>query len=92
MPRFLKTAVLKFPLELEAHNAHQNVHRFYRLWTQRDLFQTLLVCAQYGRVGTQGRIREYEVSSEDEANKLIGKILKKREGALRRIGTDYKVV
>ena len=35
----------------------RNMHRFYRLDIQPDLFGRVLLMKQWGRVGTQGRIR-----------------------------------
>ncbi len=76
--------------DLEAHNPERNAHRFYRVWTTKNLFNVMLVCTQYGRVGTYGRTKEYVVSSVEEANKMISSIMQRRRGSVRRIGVPYK--
>ena len=91
MPNPQRLTLLNRPLELEAHNPKRNVHRFYRIWTQGDLFNIRLVCTQYGRIGRRGHIKEYEVSNEEEAHRLVMKILTKRMNAAARIGVAYKV-
>lgn len=79
----------QLPIELEARNPARNVHRFYRIWMERDLFNTLLVCTQYGRMGTHGRVKEYEVADEEAARGLIARHLTKRQSSLKRIGARY---
>ncbi len=54
------------PIELEARNPERNVHRFYRIWVERDIFDALLVCTQYGR---KGRVKACKVSDEEEVHK-----------------------
>lgn len=77
------------PFDFEAHLSEKNIHRFYRIWMMRDMFSNLLVCVQYGRVGTYGRVRNYPVRNEQEDKSFIEKMLKKRAGAEKRIGVGY---
>lgn len=76
----------------EAHDITRNIHRFYRVWTQTNLFKTLLVCTQWGRVGTSGRVKEYPVVDETEAQKVVSVLIKRRGGAMKRLGVGYDEV
>ena len=47
--------------------ADTNVHRFYAVMIERDLFGRVLLVRRWGRIGTRGRERPEEHPSETEA-------------------------
>ena len=47
--------------------ADTNVHRFYALMIERDLFGRVMLVRRWGRIGTRGRERPDEHPSETEA-------------------------
>ena len=42
---------------LERRDPARNMKRFYRLAVERDLFGTVLLVREWGRIGTLGRVR-----------------------------------
>ena len=67
---------------LERRDPARNMKRFYRLAVERDLFGTVLLVREWGRIGTFGRRREAEMAdpaeAEREARALAG--WKRRRG------------
>ena len=83
--------MLDFRITLEARNPARRCFRQYRVEAGTDLFGVWMVEISYGRIGTAGRSRSYVVRDEGEARHLARSILKRRAGALRRIGVAYRV-
>ena len=42
------------PIELEKIDATRRIRRYYRLWLRRDLFTTVCLVRQWGRIGNNG--------------------------------------
>ena len=55
-------------------NQTQNMHRFYRLDVQRDLFGQWCLMRQWGRIGRAGRSSITVYGSPDEANQSLNTI------------------
>ena len=81
-----------FHLLLQALHPERNVHRFYEIRAAYLLFGELGVTLSYGRWGTKGRDRTHLFDNEQEAQKFIHKVLKKRLSSPRRIGCPYTLV
>jgi len=62
--------------------AETNVHRFYALMIERDLFGRVLLVRRWGRIGTRGRARPEEHPSETEAAAAMDRLAaaKRRRG------------
>lgn len=63
-------------IHLRRFEASRNIARFYRLAIAADLFGGVVVCRQWGRVGTRGRTRRDPVSDIPEAKIRIERLLK----------------
>jgi predicted DNA-binding WGR domain protein len=55
------------PVELRRIDPAKNMHRFYRLDIQLDLFGGFLLMKQWGRIGAQGRMMAERYDSEAPA-------------------------
>jgi predicted DNA-binding WGR domain protein len=62
--------------------AETNVHPFYALMIERDLFGRTVLVRHWGRIGTRGRERVDAHASEVEATEAMGKLAaaKRRRG------------
>ena len=69
-------------LVLRRVEADTNVHRFYALMIERDLFGRVLLVRRWGRIGTRGRARSEEHPSETEATAAMDRLAaaKRRRG------------
>ena len=47
------------------------IARFYALMIERDLFGTILLVRNWGRIGTKGQELVQEFASEDEAHEAL---------------------
>ena len=57
------------PLHLTHIDPSRNMHRFYRLEVQPDLFGGILLMREWGRIGAGGRVRfDY---FDDQASALV---------------------
>ena len=54
---------------LERRDPARNMKRFYRLAVEFDLFGTVLLVREWGRIGTFGRRREAEMADRAEADR-----------------------
>lgn len=80
-----------FDIYLEAINPPAGNYRAYSLSFGKDLLNNWIVQIQYGRIGTQGTIKNYSFNEFDNAVNLIRSILKKRLSSLKRIGCAYEI-
>nr|WP_256367057.1 hypothetical protein [Methylosinus sp. C49] len=56
------------------------------------MFGAWIVRVSFGRIGCRGRTFAREFGSEDEARAYVGDGLRRRNGAVRRCGVEYRVV
>jgi len=73
---------IKHHLVLHRIDPEQGIRRFYSLMIERDLFGTVRLVRNWGRIGTTGQEKAEEFDSEDEA----GKALETLAQAMRRQG------
>lgn len=78
------------PIWLEARNSVRNVQRFYHIVRSRDLFGHTIVQYGWGRIGTRGQVRTLSFPNAREAHHLVGRLLRRRAGAIKRIGVGYQ--
>ena len=73
---------IRHMLVLRRVEADTNVHRFYALMIERDLFGRVLLVRRWGRIGTRGRERSEEHPSETEAAAAMDRLAaaKRRRG------------
>src|SRR5512135_1086707 len=81
--------MIDFRITLEARNPARRCSRQYHVEAGSDLFGDWVVEIGYGCIGSVGRLRRYTVRDEEEARRLVQKILKRRASAPRRIGVAY---
>jgi predicted DNA-binding WGR domain protein len=69
-------------LVLHRIDPEQRVARFYALMIERDLFGTVRLVRNWGRIGTNGQERVEVFASEDEAGQALAAIAaaKRRRG------------
>ena len=69
-------------ITLRRTDAVRNVHRYYRLDVQRDLFGAWCCIREWGRIGSTGRMRSdpYPTSAEAEAALVKQRCAKERRG------------
>lgn len=77
---------------LTAQNPSKNIHRFYTIFTSKDLYGFTCIHTCYGRIGTKGRLKSYAFLEENKAETFLKFILKKRLSSSKRIGVNYKNV
>lgn len=77
---------------LEARDPARNVARRWGVALRRDLFGWTIVEWRWGRIGTAGQMRSLGFEREEEARRLVRRLLARRAGAKRRIGVDYRPV
>jgi hypothetical protein len=77
-------------IRLEAHDAAQNIHRRYEIARSPDLFGWTLVELRWGRVGSELRAKVLATPTVEAADALVRSVLRKRAGARKRIGVEYK--
>ena len=65
----------------------QGIRRFYSLMIERDLFGTVRLVRNWGRIGTGGQEKAEEFASEDEAGKALEILAqeKRRQGYRDRV-------
>jgi predicted DNA-binding WGR domain protein len=73
---------IQHPLVLHRIDPDQRVARFYRLLIERDLFGTVRLVRNWGRIGTNGQELVEVFASEDEAGEALAAIVaaKRRRG------------
>src|SRR5215207_9744808 len=70
MPDELRSPI-KHHLVLHRIEPEQGIRRFYSLMIERDLFGTIRLVRNWGRIGTNGQEKAEEFDSEDEAGKAL---------------------
>jgi predicted DNA-binding WGR domain protein len=81
MPDDLRSPI-KRHLVLHRIDPEQGIRRFYSLMIERDLFGTVRLVRNWGRIGTNGQEMVETFASEEEA----GQALEALAGAKRRRG------
>jgi predicted DNA-binding WGR domain protein len=81
MPDELRSPI-QHHLVLHRIDPEQRIRRFYSLMIERDLFGTVRLVRNWGRIGTNGQVLVETFASEEEA----GQALEARAGAKRRRG------
>jgi predicted DNA-binding WGR domain protein len=81
MPDDLRSSV-KHHLVLHRIDPEQRVARFYSLMIERDLFGTVRLVRNWGRIGTSGQELVEAFASEDDAGRALEAVAraKRRRG------------
>jgi predicted DNA-binding WGR domain protein len=79
-------------IALRAENPARNVRRAWRAEAGTDLFGMWLVQTRFGRIGTEGRVLARSFADEAGARAYLAASLRRRAGAVRRIGVAYQEV
>ena len=58
-------------IHLQKHNLAQNMHRFYRLSIEPDLFGGVLLTRNWGRVGTSGQLKKCHFPTSAAARVML---------------------
>lgn len=91
----LTTAMLELHVHgittLKAINADMNVKRYYTIRIDRNLFGETTISTSYGRIGSQGQLKNYYFETLTAGGKFIASTLRKRLNSKKRIGTEYKI-
>lgn len=77
------------PIELTARDPARGIARRWRVVVYRDLFGTLLVETQWGRIGRAGQRLVRAFADENAALAHVRRLLARRARAPRRIGVGY---
>ena len=77
-------------IALRAENPARNVRRAWRAEAGTDLFGVWLVQTRFGRIGTEGRVLARSFADEEGARAYLAASLRRRAGAVRRIGVAYR--
>ncbi len=67
-------STIQHVLFLRRIDAGTNVHRFYTLMIERDLFGRMVLVRQWGRIGTRGRERTDSHDDEAPAAEALAKL------------------
>jgi len=69
-------------LTLRRIRPHRNERRFYRLEITTDLFGAILLVRNWGRIGTDGRLRFHVFSDTQQAHAALIRLaaIKRRRG------------
>ncbi len=81
MPDELRSPI-KHHLVLHRIDPEQGIRRFYSLMIERDLFGTVRLVRNWGRIGTNGQEKVEQYPTEDEAGQALEVIAraKRRRG------------
>jgi predicted DNA-binding WGR domain protein len=81
MPDELRSPI-KHHLVLHRIDPERGIRRFYSLMIERDLFGTIRLVRNWGRIGTNGREIVQEYPNEIEAGRVLEELaqLKRRRG------------
>lgn len=65
----------------------RNMHRFYEIGIEKDLFGCVILCRNWGRIGTSGRLLHEICSNVGEANERLARLIdEKRKRGYDRVG------
>jgi predicted DNA-binding WGR domain protein len=78
MPDDLRSPI-KHHLVLHRIDPEQGIRRFYSLMIERDLFGTVRLVRNWGRIGTNGREIVQEYPSELEAGQALGELAQAKQ-------------
>jgi len=70
LPNDLRSPI-KHHLVLHRIDPEQGIRRFYSLMIERDLFGTIRLVRNWGRIGTNGQEKAEEYNSEKEAGQAL---------------------
>ena len=79
-------------IHLRALNPARNIARDYSIWMSIDLFGDYVVETCWGRIGTKGQRQRRSFPDALSARRHVRAIVRKRRGASKRIGVDYRLV
>ncbi|MFN8702135.1 MAG: WGR domain-containing protein [Rhodospirillales bacterium] len=79
-------------IRLEAHDPNRNIHRGYEIVRSNDLFGWTIVELRWGRVGGEMRSKILSAEAPAAADRIVRTALRKRAGAIKRIGVPYREV
>lgn len=79
-------------LVLQARDPLRNIARSWRIALRHDLFGWTIIEWHWGRIGAVGQSRSLAFEREEDARRLIRRLLRRRAGAERRIGVTYRRV
>ncbi|WP_052046366.1 WGR domain-containing protein [Candidatus Paracaedibacter symbiosus] len=79
-------------INLQAIHQKHNIFRNYEIYIGKDLFGIWVLTTANGRIGTTGKLRSYSFETLESLHKKLQQLLKKRQSAHKRIGTDYKII
>ena len=77
-----EVSTIRHVLVLRRVDAETNVHRFYALMIERDLFGRVMLVRRWGRIGTHGRERTDLHADETAAAEALASLAaaKRRRG------------
>ena len=79
-------------MHLRAVDPTRNIARDYSIWMTVDLFGEWVVETCWGRIGAKGQRQRRSFPDAPSARRHVRTILKKRRGARKRIGVEYRLV
>ncbi len=81
MPDELRSPI-KYHLVLHRIDPEEGIRRFYSLMIEKDLFGTIRLVRNWGRIGTNGQEKAEEFATVDEAGQALEAIAraKRRRG------------
>lgn len=77
---------------LRALDPARNIARDYSIWMSIDLFGDYVVETCWGRIGAKGQRQRRSFPDALSARRHVRAIVRKRRGARKRIGVDYRLV
>lgn len=77
---------------LQGQNPEGTRRRAWSVVAGRDLFGNWVARVSFGRIGCRGRTIPHEFASDEEARSFVRAGLRRRRGAARRCGVDYRVI
>jgi len=77
------------PIRLQAVNRSRNIARRYVIEASRDLFGAVIVDYGWGRIGTRGQSRVISFQCDDDAERFVRTLLRRRASAQQRLGVAY---
>jgi len=83
--------MMELTIYLEATAPDKNIYRAYQIAAGPDIFGDWIVELTYGRIGKKGRRKVRVLAGEFETQQYVRQCLKRRESAVKRLGTGYQV-
>ena len=69
-----------------------HIARDYSIWMSVDLFGDYVVETCWGRIGSKGQRQRRSFPDASSARRHVRAIVRKRRGARRRIGVEYRLM